>query len=192
MLCLVKYFVKKISSSPRRSVWVNIGSGNGLLTDDTTMTWTKYWLILWHSPEMNFTRRACELNLRHVSGDYYFQITTTSPMSQWANNNVTFDNWEKCRVADHYFYHSPKWSSSNWGIICYFFLSFYSSEIFFECNLLMQIIGQIHFYIILWERKRQGTKSCFANIIWRSIIDVFKWISKYIDILACYCKSCVS
>ena len=47
------------------------------------------WLLIkgvpWHSPEGNFTRKAYELNLYHMSGDHTFKIIATSSRGQWAN-----------------------------------------------------------------------------------------------------------
>ena len=47
------------------------------------------WLIInevmWHSPENNFARSALEFNPYHVFRDQTFEITTTSPKSQWIN-----------------------------------------------------------------------------------------------------------
>ena len=44
-------------------IWVNIGSGNGLLPDDTkplpeNQCWILIGKVMWHSPESNFTASA--------------------------------------------------------------------------------------------------------------------------------------
>ena len=41
--------------------------------------------VLWCSPESIFTINTHELNSQHVSGNYIFEITTTSPRGQWVN-----------------------------------------------------------------------------------------------------------
>ena len=85
-------------------IWVNIGSGNGLLSDGKSHYLNQCWLIisevLWHSPVGNFTWIAEDLYPWREFKNYLFKITSTSPKGQWVNAlpDDLFDN-ERCKHA---------------------------------------------------------------------------------------------
>ena len=58
-------------------IWVDIGSDNGLLPDDTK-PWSKFDItrdIRWHSAQRNFTETALDLTYNKVFGNYTFENT---------------------------------------------------------------------------------------------------------------------
>ena len=72
-------------------IWVNIGSGNGLLplSHYLNQCWIIIKGVLWHSPESNFTKCALVLDLCNVFEYHPFRIITTSPRGQWVNSHAT-------------------------------------------------------------------------------------------------------
>ena len=81
-------------------IWVNIGSGNGLLPDRTKplpdrVRLTQCWLlvneVLWQSPEINFTANAQLDILYNEFENGTFEITATSLRGQsWARENLSY------------------------------------------------------------------------------------------------------
>ena len=74
-------------------IWINIGSRNGFLPDDT-MPLPEPMLIPHqsHLPEGNFTASAEAIILYNEYENSTFKITTTSPRDKW----VEADTLRKC------------------------------------------------------------------------------------------------
>ena len=68
-------------------IWVNFGSGNGLLPDGTKPlpkpTLTIINEVLWHAPERNFTAIDPADILNSELENYNFEITATPHWGQW-------------------------------------------------------------------------------------------------------------
>ena len=72
----------------RHEAGSTLAQENGLVPDGTKPLIEPlliYHRLLWHSPEINSTGSAHELNSWHVPGDYTFGVTTTSTRGQWVN-----------------------------------------------------------------------------------------------------------
>ena len=75
--------------TPYGGMWISLGLGNGLLSDGTKSLPEPMLPIisevLWHSPESNFTASAQTSILHDEFENCTFEITVTSPTSQWVN-----------------------------------------------------------------------------------------------------------
>ena len=67
-------------------IWVDIGSGNGLLPDGTKPLPGPVLIYdrrsLWHSSDNNFVWSIQNINSQNVFENYTFKITATSPRGQ--------------------------------------------------------------------------------------------------------------
>ena len=67
--------------------WVNIGSDNSLCSDSTKplheTVLTNHQLVLWDSPEGNFTKNALKIYPRYGLQNYKITVTVKSSRGQW-------------------------------------------------------------------------------------------------------------
>ena len=117
MLCkgIINQMLPSNAIWQHRSLSSNIDTSNGLLPDDTIITWIniadlRYDIIL--REIANLIRNMCS----EITAIKIKKITTA-----WLKNqrNIGFCTCDIHRTAAHFFNYSPKWSSSKWEIVCF-------------------------------------------------------------------------
>ena len=68
-------------------IWVNIGSGHGLIPDGTQILPELILIseVMWHPPASVYTANAQATVLYNQFKNWTFEITATYPMGKWIN-----------------------------------------------------------------------------------------------------------